>query len=44
MNKTETNEENLQMNTINAILDPVVNKIKKRKKNQKSLKKKNAKI
>ena len=35
MNKTETNEENLQMNTINAISDPVVNKIKKKKKNAK---------
>lgn len=43
MNKTETNEENLQMNTINAILDPVVNKIKKEKKSKKP-KEKNAKI
>jgi hypothetical protein len=43
MNKTETNEENLQMNTINAILDPVVNKIKKKKKKSKKPKEKKCK-
>ena len=40
MNKTETNEDNLQMNTINAISDPVVNKIKKKKKKCKKPKEK----
>lgn len=43
MNKTETNEENLQMNTINAISDPVVNKIKKKKKKSKKPKEKKCK-
>jgi len=43
MNKTETNEENLQMNTINAISDPVVNKKKKKKKKSKKPKEKKCK-
>lgn len=43
MNKTETNEENLQMNTINVISDPVVNKIKKKKKKSKKPKEKKCK-
>ena len=43
MNKTETNEENLKLNTINAISDPVVNKIKKKKKKIKKPKEKKCK-
>ena len=43
MNKIETNEDSLQMNTINAISDPVVNKIKKKKKKSKKPKEKKCK-